>query len=121
MPTTPSNAARTIQPLNFDEFLADVSERHKQVSLNDYRTRAEVRLETAELERQALEEDQRIVRANIKATEDARKQLDELLSRQQKEEADISIDLHAVLRTIAQLREDGVTLVPPKTPKAPTT
>jgi predicted nucleic acid-binding Zn-ribbon protein len=76
----------------------------------DIHTRAQVRLDTATKEADALEREKRGAEADIAATRKNMEDLQTLLDRQIANVEDIGIELTAVLEQINSLRQSGVTL-----------
>jgi len=76
----------------------------------DILTRSQARLDTSEHERVRLESERRDVRVEIDKTKENLANLQNYLSRLEANEADINIELGAVLVTIHSLREAGVEL-----------
>lgn len=79
-------------------------------------TRSQVRLEAMESERERLEAEREEVRVEIVKTEANLAQLNALLDQLRANEADVNIDLGAVLVTIHSLREAGVAM-PDRSPR----
>jgi DNA repair exonuclease SbcCD ATPase subunit len=94
--------------VDHDALQRHLDEVKSKIESADIKTRSQVRLEENERERERLEELRTEARTEITKLEKFRAELDRLIDAAKANEADINVDLAAVLASINSLRESGV-------------
>lgn len=95
--------------VDHDALIRELEILHNYAETADIKSRSQVRLESAESERERLELERAEVREQIERIERIMQKVEDIHRKLRANEADINIDILSQLATINVLREAGVT------------